>query len=271
LTLETEDLEKYSVRSYEEGDEIQFIRLFNEVYRVYGGFVPRTPGYWRWCCLKRPDVEREGIFAVVNHRDENIVGYAIVGRSGNIWELCYDPRQDEEKIVSFLLEKATRYLEKAGATSITFNAPGEDRIINKVCRKLGFAVLPPPKMILSVLNFRKLISLIVNSKKAELTTRFDETVLVKLKDAPFWVDDKLFIQIGRDGVQVGDKAQSSTIQIETDVITFSSLLFGILTPFRSLIRLKVRVKPFWKTLTLLKLLSSLRMKTTWFFPLSDLG
>ena len=261
---------KYKIRRFEDGDENEIVQLFDRVYSDYGGFTLKTPDYWRWCCLKRPDVEKEGVF-VVEDGDENVVGYAVVGGSGNIWELCYDSGRNGGEIVSLLLDKAVRYLEKVGATSITFNVSKEDYVLNKVCGKLGFAVLPPPQMFLSVLNFRKFISLLVNSKREELMMKFDEAVLVKLKDAPFWIDDTVFIQISRDRVEVGDETQSPTIRIETDAVTLSSLLFGISSPFQSLIRLKLRVKPLWKTLTLLRLLSSLQLKTAWFFPLSDFG
>jgi len=186
--------------------------------------------------------------------------------------LCYDSGPDGEEIVSLLLDQAVRYLERVGATSITFNAPKEDYVVNQVCRELGFAVFPErARAFLSVLNFCELISLLVNSKKEELIRGFDEVVLVKLKDAPFWINDTVFIKISRDGVQVGDETQSSTIRMETDVVTLSSLFFGISSPFQSLIRLKLRVRPFWKTPTLLRLLCSLRVRVTWFFPLSDYG
>jgi len=261
---------EYKVRSFDDGDEVEIVRLFDRVYADYGGFTLKSPEYWRWCCLKRPDVEREGLFVVVEG-DENIVGYAVAGKSGNIWELCYDPRRDGEEIASLLLDKCTRYLERVEATSITFNVPEEDHVLNKVCEKLGFAVFPPPQMFLSVLDFRKFISRLLNSRKKELMAKFDEVVLVKLKDAPFWIDNTVFIHISRDRVEVCDGAQSPTIRIETDVVTLSSLLLGILNPFKSLIRLKLKVKPFWKTPTMLRLVYSLQVKTPWFFPLSDYG
>lgn len=100
---------KYKVRNFEDGDEIEFVRLFERVYADYGGFVLKTPEYWRWCCLERPDVKRDGIFVVVGE-DEKVVGYVVVRRSGNNWELCYDRGFDGEKIVSLLLDEATRYL-----------------------------------------------------------------------------------------------------------------------------------------------------------------
>lgn len=262
---------EYKVRSFKDGDEVEVVRLFDRMYEDYGGFALKTPEYWRWCCLERPDVEREGLFVVVDRKDENVVGYAVVGTSGNVWELCYDSGCDGGEIVSLLLDRATRYLERVGATSIIFNALKGDHAVNQACRKLGFAVVPPPKMFLSVLSFRKLVSLLVNGKRDELMSRFDETFLVKLKDAPFWVDDTVYMKICRDGVHVGGGVQSPTVRAEMDFITFSSLLFGVLSPFEALVRLKLTVKPFWKTFTLLKLFSFLQVKTKWFFPLSDYG
>ncbi|TET62287.1 hypothetical protein E3J49_08460, partial [Candidatus Bathyarchaeota archaeon] len=76
---------KYKIRSFEDGDENEIVQLFDRIYSDYGGFTLKTPEYWRWCCLKRPDVEKEGVF-VVEDGDENVVGYAVVGGSGNIWE-----------------------------------------------------------------------------------------------------------------------------------------------------------------------------------------
>jgi ribosomal protein S18 acetylase RimI-like enzyme len=262
---------KYQVRNFKDGDEIEIVQLFDKTYATYGGFTLRTPDYWRWCCLKRPDVEREGLFVVVDQENEKVVGYAVAGRSGNIWELCYDSKHGGEEIASLLLSEATRYLESVGATSINLSAPKEDYVLNKVCRDFGFSVHPPIKMFLSILNFHGLISLLLNSKKEEITKEFDEVILIKLKDAPSWVEDTLSIQISRDEAQVDNKAQSPTIQVETDVITLSSLLFSVLSPFQSIIRLKLRVKPFWKTLVLLRLLSHLQVKASWFFPLSDYG
>lgn len=261
---------RYKVRNFIDGDEIEIVRLFNSMCEGYGGFALRTAEYWRWCCLKRPDVETRGVFVVVDE-DEKVVGCAVVGSSGNIWELCYDPSRDSEEVVSLLLDEATRYLEEVEAVSMTFNAPREDRVFSNVGRVHGFAVLPPRKMFLSVLNLGEFIFQIMKNREDELTAKFDESVLVKLKDAPFWVKDRVFIQISRGGVKVDHEPLPSTIIVETDVISLSSLLFGILSPVQLLTRLKLKVKPFWKIPTLLRLLSSLQLKTPWFFPLSDYG
>jgi len=42
---------EYRVRGFEDGDEVEIVRLFDRVYAGYGGFTLKTPEYWRWCCL----------------------------------------------------------------------------------------------------------------------------------------------------------------------------------------------------------------------------
>ena len=56
----------YVIRNFVEGDEERIVKLFNEAYGNFSGYVPRTVEYWRWCCLKRPDVRKDGIFLLFN-------------------------------------------------------------------------------------------------------------------------------------------------------------------------------------------------------------
>jgi len=263
--------QKYSVRTFMDGDEIAIVQLFENAYGNYGGYTIKTPEDWRWCCLQRPDVERKGILVALDKGSREIVGYVVAGKSGYLWELSYDPQHDGEQIVSLLLDKATTYIEAAGASSVNFNAPRKDAIIKRASKKLGFADSEPPQMFLSVLNMQRIISLLANNKANELTTRYNETILIKIKDAPFWVGDTIFMQINQVGITVGDEAQAYTTQLQTDYITLSSILFGNTSPFNAFIRAKLKIKPLSKTLTVLKLLSNLQIKTEWTYPLSDYG
>jgi ribosomal protein S18 acetylase RimI-like enzyme len=265
-----EEAGQFSIRGYEDGDEIEIAQLFNKAYMNYGGFAPRTPEYWRWCCLERPDVERKAVLVVVD-RHESIAGYAVVGKSGSIWELCYDHEREGEEIVSLLLDNLVDYLEKIGATSIVLNAPGEDSIVNRACGKFGFEAYPTPKMFVSVLDFSRFIPLLAESKKGKWATDSDETLLVKLKNTPFWINDTILMKVGRNGVQAASDSQHATIKVETDFITLTSLLFGIMSPVQALTHLKLEVEPFWKIPKLLSILSYLQMEAKWFFPLSDFG
>jgi len=262
---------KYEMRIFEEGDEAKIVKLFAKAYSNYGGYVRRTPEYWKWCCLQRPDVERDGILVALEKDSGEIVGYVVAGKSGNLWELTCPPHPDKKKIVSLLLGNAVSYLEQKGVASVNFTAPQADSVIKQACKEMGFATSAPPKMFLSILNFQKLISLMANDKADELKEKFSETLVIRIKDAPFWLSDTIRVKISRNEVAVDDNARDSTVQVDVDYLTFCSLLFGNLSSFGAFARFRLKVRPLSKTSTLLRLLSVLRIRNCWSFQLSDFG
>lgn len=264
--------QKYSVRTFEDGDEVAIVKLFEKAYMNYGGFTIKTPECWRWCCLQRPGVEKEGILLALDKESNKIVGYVVAGKSGNLWELSCDPENDRKAIVKFLLCEATAYLESVGASSVNFTAPQSDPIIKQVCKECGFAASPPPKMFLSVLNPQMIVNLQASDIANKLRAKFDEAILLRIKDAPFWINDTISIHINRDGVTVEDAPRArTTIQLQIDYITFSSMLFGNISPFGAFIRSRLKIRPLSKISTALKLLSYLQIGAEWSFPLSDYG
>lgn len=261
---------RYNIRTFQDGDEEGIVRLFEECFGGYGGYVLRTSEYWRWCCLERPDVEREGVFVVVRSFDEKVVGYAVVGKSGNVWELGYDRQDSEGEVVQLLLEAAVGYLAGLGASLVNVQVPLEDDFVREICGELGFAESRPPDVFLSVLDYRRLLLLLALERKKELEA-LDEDVEILLKDAPPWMMGKFGVSIRKGAVEALEEGKESTISVETDVFTLSSLLFGQASPFWSWVNRKVRVKPFWKIQSFVKLLSALSLKKRWFIPLSDYG
>lgn len=261
---------EYYIRTFRDGDEEEIIRLFEECYSKYAGYVARTPRYWRWCCLDRPDVERGSVFVAVRRADEKIAGYAVVGKSGNIWELGYDHQGKKNEIVQLLLDAATSYLMDVGASSVNLQVPAEDDVVGTTCANLGFAENKSPDVFVSVLDFQKQL-LLLASIQAEQLKHVNEKVRITLKDAPPWMSNKFGIKIKNGTVEALNGNQKSTISIKTDVSTLSSLLFGVSTPFSTWVRRKVVVKPFWKIWSFFRLFSVLCIKESWFIPLSDYG
>jgi hypothetical protein len=262
---------KYELRIYEDGDEAKIVKLFDKAYSNYGGYVRKTPEYWRWCCLQRPDVGREGILVAMEKATREIVGYVVAGKSGSLWELTCPPHPDKKEIVTLLLDNAVSYLEQKGVASVNFTAPQADLVIGQACKEQGFATGAPPKMFLSVLDFQKLFFLIANGKADELKEKFDEILLIRIKDAPFWVCDTICVKINRNEIAVGAKSRDSTIQVDVDYLTFCSLLFGNSSPFGAFARFRLKVRPLFKTSTLLRFLSALQIRTVWSFQLSEFG
>lgn len=260
--------EEYEIRNYQDGDEAETVRLFNETYRKYGGFVPRTVDYWRWCCLERPDVDRKGIFLVFNKRTASLEGYAVVGASGNVWEFC--SRDDKEQVASMLLQQTISYLEKAGTSSVFMNAPDDDQVLSKVCSELGFSKTKAEKMFVSSLSLKHLISAMIANKKEELGKRFEEGIAIELSETPFPVENHVSIRIHDGNIEVGEDSPP-TIAIRTDFMTLLSILFGLSNPYRALFTLRMKIKPSWKAYTALKFLYSMRINDSWFYPMGDYG
>jgi ribosomal protein S18 acetylase RimI-like enzyme len=261
-------MEEYSLRTFEEGDEVELTRLFNEAYKGYAGFVPKTLEYWRWSCLDRPDVEKEGII-IVAYRGK-IVAYAVIGKTGNIWELCFNQAHKGKDLVSLILENAVEYLIRVGADSATLNLPSEDTAVRETCEKLGFLEVPPDTMFLSVLDFEKFLQLLSCAKKEKMAG-LDESFLIEFKDAPFWTNPYVSIRIENGRTKIEGQNTPSKVLIETDTTTLTSILFGTTKPLWALIRFRLKIYPLRKFHSVLKWFSLLRLDDSWFFPRSDLG
>lgn len=263
-----ENSNEYRVRTFRQGDEIVLVHLFNRVYEDFAGFVPRTPEYWVWCCLSRPDVNEESI--VIVNKEEKIVGYAVVGKSGNIWELCYDPMYDGEVVVSKLLNWALDYLRNVGSDFVMLNAPVKDEVVRKVCQELDFAETPPSFMFVSVLDFSRLICEILRSRKEMLD--ICGVFWFRLKNCPSWGNDSFCIQVRKDDVSVMEEVVNNPeMVIDADMSTLISCIFGTENIWNALVTSKVRFRPFWKIRKFLKLFSLLQVKSPWFMPRADGG
>jgi len=264
---------EYYLRTYRHGDEADLTSLFDKVFKYFIGFVPRTPAYWKWCIQSRPNLEKEGIAIVAN--GDNIVGYTAIEKSGNILELCYDPSCEGKTIVTMLLSWCVEYVNRHGGNSIILNAPAQDDITRQVCRELEFSEQPFANvfgaLFLRVVNFPQFLGKIVNQKKNE-KKGFNETILIKLREVPFWCDDHVILRIrkGRIAVLKGKKVRP-TITIDTDISTISLCIYG--SPRRlygEILKRRLRIRPFWKTPRAVKIFSWIQIRNPWYIPIADL-
>jgi putative sterol carrier protein len=255
------------LRRFRQGDEAELVKLFNAEYAGYGGFVPRTEEYWRWCCLKRPDVDENGIFLVTEGENGPLVGYAVVGSSGSIWEFCAGG--DRKHVASILLREAVKYLDELGVSSVNVNVP-HDKVLNEAFAEVGFTEVPAERMFVSTLSLRELFSVL--TADAKFAEQLDEEMFIELDGAPFGVDKTVSVNIHDGKVAVkDDSSESPSVSVRMDFKTLLSVLFAGLNPYHAFFSGKVRVKPFWKTGRFLEFLSSVRVNSSWFFPLSDFG
>jgi len=257
---------EYNVRTYRDGDEVEFIKLFNESYQHYAGVVSRTVDDWLWSCKLRPTVDSEGI--LVAEKNDEIVGYIVVGNLGEVYELCYNPAQNGWAIVSKLVERAIQHVVAKGGGRLILLAPSDDAIICGICKKFEFKesqLSDVSVTTLRVLNFPMLIKKIVDRKKREKID-FEDTFLIQLKDAP--PGDNLITVDTRGGLFLVKRGEidNPRIKICTDTRTLTSLIFGELSVVNAILSLRLWVRPFRKLPKVLKLLSLLLLRETWYVP-----
>lgn len=257
----------YMVRAFREGDEAGIVGLFNEVYGGYGGFVPRTVEYWRWCCLQRPDVRVDGVFVASD--GGRLCGYAVVGVSGSVWEFCV--ADGDGKVAEVLLGEVVRYLEGLGASSVNVNVPRDACVVESL-RKAGFGEVPAERMFVSTLNVAGLISALAVPQRVKLEGGFEGVFGFRLRDAPFGVGSEFSVKIRGGDVEVVESfSAEASVVVELGFMDLLSVLFNGASAGHLFLSGKVRVKPFWKFGTVLRFLSAVRLKGSWYFPLADFG
>ena len=259
---------EYSSRTYEQGDETSLVLLFNAQNANLAGFVPRTVEYWRWCCLKRPDVEEKGI--LILEKQNKIVGYVVVGKSGNIWELCYDSSNIAKVVVSKLLSWAENYAKSVGSSSVVFNAYDKDPVVREVCQDMDFVESPSEAMFLSILDLPQLIREVLQAKNQILD--INEVFWFNLKNCPPWCLPSFGVKLEKNQVTILEKpvpVQRTTIEAEMSTVV--ALIFGTESLLKDVMASKLRFHPFWKISKVKKLFNLLQIRTPWFMPRADIG
>jgi len=256
---------RLSVRTFRDGDEHAIVELFNSVYSRFAGFVPRTVDYWRWSSLERPDVERDGIFLALDR--DRLCGYLVAGSSGNVWEFCV--ADDDREVAEALLGEAVSYLEKIGTSVVNINVPRSAGVVESLHRA-GFGEIPACGLFVTTLSPSALVQALVAPRKEALVERFDDEFAIRLRDVPYGVGKEFSVKIHNGSVEVaeGFPGEPSVI-IELGFMDLLSVLFVGSSAGRLFLTGKMRVRPFRKLSAAVKLLSVLRLRGPWFFPLSD--
>ena len=257
-------MSSYSVRTFKTGDEEDIIELFNRVYGEYGGFVPRTVEYWRWCCLERPDVKKDGVFLAF--ASDRLRAYIVAGTSGNLWEFCVD--EDDREVAKVLLDQALKYLESLEVSSVNINVPRDAEIVASL-REAGFGELPAERMFVSALNPAALVRALVSPSQGRIVSE-DYQLSFKLREVPYGVDTGFSVKADGRKVEVSEGSPSvPAVVVELEFMDLLSILFEGASPRRLLLARRIKVRPFWKFNVVLGFLSAVRLRGSWYFPLSD--
>jgi len=259
---------EFKFRTYGPEDDQQLFSLFNKTFRNYAGFVKRTREYWSWYYKSRPDVDENSII-ILEDNNQQIVAYAVVGKTGKIWDFCYDSENEKaEEIASLLLEKSVSYLVENGVDEIKFHAPESDKIVRKICREMGFTTNNYRYLFLTVVDFVPLIAKIL--EQSDQIGFDNELFQIVLTDAPPGIDDSIFVEFGAQSVSVTAKlTRHPKVKIVTSILALTEIIFKKKNLWWSLLKREIKIWPHHNILKGLQFLGKLQLDDVWFTPLGD--
>jgi hypothetical protein len=217
--------------------------------------------------LKRPDVERDGVFLVSD--GQKLRGYLVAGSSGNIWEFCVS--NDDEEVARTLLCEALKYLEKFAISSVNVNVPLDSGLVESL-REVGFSAISAERMFVTTLSPEAIVQVLASSRKERLASRFDDEFGFRLRDVPYGVRKEFSVEIRSGALKVSEGFSSKpSVVVELGFMDLLSILFEGSSAWRLFLARKISVRPFRKLGAALSFLSAIRLRGLWFFPLSDYG
>ena len=203
-------------------------------------------------------------------RKTEVAGYAVVGKTGDIWELSYNPKEDAKEIVRQLLSWATNYAQEVGGDSVVLNEYAKDQVIREVCQELEFVEAPSEQVFASVLDLQQLILSILQSKKGAFEV--EGAFRFNLRNCPSWCKNSIVLRRGKNGFSLAEEnALKEDFSMDVDMQTLVEIIFGTKTPTEALFASEVHARPFWKIRKCLSLLSLLKTDLPWVVPKADIG
>ena len=266
-------------RVFKRGDEYRLAELFNEYFKDYIGYVPRTEKYWRWCFLEAPGVFPEGIF--VAEKEDDIVGYAIVALtfsektenvSAAVIDLCAISNDAHEK----LLECCLNYAKENNASALSFTSAKKDESVIEIYENLGFEKIKSSAsaeeyIVVSVYDipFYKVLFDSINTAALKSPTFKKRLSYFKCNLAihlhcPYQIPSycqPFTIQVKKGKIDIlqneREPRKPPDAVVKCDTSTFVSLLFGTAKPIKAIFTGKLRIYPLWKYILVFRFFSQL--------------
>ena len=246
------------VRSYKDGDEHEISRIFEKCYSSHAGYVRRTPKFWEWFNLLRPEVSKECV--LVATVDGTIVGCLTLGSDGEILDPCYDPDFDGNYILGSLLESAESIARDQGLERITANVPSDDPQMTTACKGLNMRRRELDRTFsISISDYRRfLLALLERSNPPK------GSYLLILQFAN-GKTGKYLLVISDDGISVEGEGPAQ-IRIRVTEGTLNGLVFKGSIPLGNWFARRITFYPPWRARKVLELLRSLSLGSKWFVP-----
>jgi hypothetical protein len=266
-------MSRYSVRTFVEGDEVELASLFHQANEKYVGFIEKTPRAWKRSFLQRPGASPEGIL-IVERDGTQIVGYAVVGSSGKVHDVCIRSDTDRDVILSVLLKDVERYAREQGAERVSISVPPGGRALDRELTRSGY--YPWLKFLTGIpLDFAGLIEPIARENLSTGKPRVEGTLSIQLgKSGRLFRSPAhrggLFVRIGNGDVRVAVGQPDAEVTIHTSVFTLTSIILREKGIVNSILHGELKVHPLRRLPKAVRLLSLLVLPYRWYSPGGDM-
>ena len=264
---------KTLVRPYRPGDETPLVSLWREVYATNGGFVPRTPSYWRSNILDRPNVEHADI-QILHGPSGTILGFGVLGPGGDVLEFAVTRKatpSQRRACTQQLLTALERRARHHGYETIQLRLLASDRAVSQALSNLGYRSESTRSLQLVIVDLASFCAAILQHRQPEFPEQWASSFRVNLEPGNyrFCPHRTLNITVDPPSVIANVPDQGADCTISMDVLTMMEIAFGLTTVHRAFDEGCIAVSPKSTQSDAVRLLSQFVIRGDWYSPLAD--
>jgi len=262
-----------TIRNYHSGDEQALVAMWNLAYACYGGYVSRSPEYWRWCILERPGVSPQDL--IILQCEGDILGYGVLGPKGAVLELTLDLKlssRKREKMATRLIMALEERSRIRGDEIMHFKLPYTDEPVCRALKHAGYREERGESFTVAIVDVFSLLAKILCHRESRIPKGWSPTFLLEISSGNyrFPVYQRLRINIESRMVEKVDRmGVTADYTVDTDLSTLTDIIFRRTTFDQALTTGGIIVHPtsgLWEVRTLVSLLT---LESPWYTPHSD--
>jgi len=220
---------RLTIRNYSSGDEKSLVAMWNLTYACYGGYVSRSPEYWRWSILERPGVSPQDI--LILQCSGEILGYGVLDPKGVVLELAISVKlssRNREKIATRLVMALEERSRIRGDEIIRFKLPSTDEPVRRTLRRAGYREEGGESLQVVIVDPVSLLTKILCNRVSRIPEGWSPTFLLEISPGKnhFCPYQQLRINIrSRIVEKVDQMGVTADYTVGTDLSTLTDLIF----------------------------------------------
>ena len=276
--MKSKNLSALNIRTYQTGDEEQLVKLWDSAHTNYGGYVPKTPEYWRWCVVQRPGVEAEDI--LILEQEKHILAYAVLaqrtetrGYTGTILEFAIGPwlpAAERKLVASELIAEVEKRSRLRGDELLNLMVPCEDEVVVKVLGKAGYKAEALEVFQLVIVDLVLLLRRILDKRKVILSSTQFSSFRIALQPGYYRYCPYESVRIElRPEPLVEESTFDADYTVFTDLSTITDIIFRRDSFNHALSTNKIKIKPENGVEPVRTLFQLLTLNSEWYLPTVD--